>query len=239
MNKLFIIDFSGTRDEEVIEAADSSFISADRRKELESIKIQRGFGDKFKEKLGAELMIAAAMKSYGLEYIPPAYERNDNGKPWCGNAFFSVSHTKNAACSIIGKVPVGIDIEAKRTIRAEVSKKILSETEREEYESAKSKNDFLLRHWTAKESYLKRDGRGINVDMRRVNLDEKNLIIEEQYGQTAVNNAPVAIINSSEVKEAYNSLSDCFIAVSGVGRKRIEIMVFTGFSEVIKFLESI
>lgn len=251
MTRLFVIDYSGSSDEEIILAAQGRFISAKRAKELKGLGMdvhsRSELGRKYldmpddrikenvKEKLGAELMIAAAMRSVGLEYMPPKYERMESGKPWCNGAFFSVSHTKNIVCTIIGNTQVGVDVELKRTINCGIARKILSESEQAEYAISTSKNDFLLRHWTAKESCLKLSGRGIETNMRLLTLDEmRSVVVERSADGSVINSVPSVILDSEEMRF---DICDCFIAVSGIERKSIEIQVFTGFKELTEFLE--
>lgn len=254
VTKLFVIDYSNALDEEILLAAQGRFISAKRAMELEELGIdvhsrsefKRNYMDMpddrikeiIKEKLGAELMIAAAMRSVGLEYMPPKYERTKNGMPWCKEAFFSVSHTKNVVCSIIGNTPVGVDVEIKRTINSGIARKILSETEKAEYAVSKSKNDFLLRHWTAKESCLKLSDRGIETNMRLLTLDEIcSVAVERSKDGNVKSSVSFVIMDSEEMRKMGFNICDCFIAVSGVERKSIEIQVFNGFNELTEFLE--
>ncbi len=254
VTRLFVIDYSGALDEEILLATQGRFISAKRAMELEGLgidvhsrsELKRKYMDMpddrikeiVKEKLGAELMIAAAMRSVGLEYMPPKYERTENGMPWCKEAFFSVSHTKNIVCTIIGNAPVGVDVEYKRTINSGIARKILSENEQAEYAASKSKNDFLLRHWTAKESCLKLSGRGIETNMRLLTLDEIHSVIVERSADGAVKSSvPSVILDSEEMRKMGLNICDCFIAVSGVERKSIEVQVFNGFNELTEFLK--
>lgn len=253
MTRLFVIDYLGLPDEEMLLAAQSRFISEKRKMELDSLGIDVCSRSKFKqkymdmtdartkeiikEKLGAELMIAAAMRSMGLEYLPPKYERTNNGMPWCREAFFSVSHTKGIVCSVIGNKPVGVDVEFKRTINEGIARRLLSKDEQSEYAVSESRNDFLLRHWTAKESCLKLSGRGIETNMRLLTVDEKcSIIIEQGMDGEIKNEIPLAIIDSKEMRKMGFNTCDCLIAVSGAERSEIEIQVFNGFDELIEFL---
>lgn len=254
MTRLFIMDYSGSSDEEILLAFQCRFISSKRAVELEGLganvnyqsELKRNYTgmlddrlkERIKEKLGAELMIAAAMRSMGLEYTPPKYERTESGMPWCDEAFFSVSHTQNIVCSVIGNTPVGVDVEFKRTVKSGIARKILSESEQAEYACSKSKNDFLLRHWTAKESCLKLRGRGIETNMRLLSLDETYSVTVERSSDGAVKGIIHSVImDSEELKEMGFNICDCFIAVSGVERESIKIQVFNGFNELTGFLD--
>lgn len=254
MTRLFIMDYSGSSDEEILLAFQGRFISSKRAVELAELGANVNYQselkcnytgmldrlkERIKEKLGAELMIAAAMRSMNLEYTPPKYERTANGMPWCRDTFFSVSHTKNIVCSIIGDVPIGVDVEFKRTINSSIARKLLSEGEQSEYAVSKSKNDFLLRHWIAKESCLKLSGRGIGTNMRLLYLDETHsVIVERSTGGTLKSIVPSVILGSEEMRKMGFNISDCFIAVSGVERKQIRIQVFNGFKELTDFLNA-
>lgn len=95
------------------------------------------------------------LKKYlsGLLNFPFEISKTENGKPFIEGdpLFFSLSHSRDKAVIVICDKPVGVDLEAitGRNYRAVLSR--FTEKERAEIAGAE---DFL-KHWTAREAYIK------------------------------------------------------------------------------------
>ena len=93
----------------------------------------------------------------------PEIAVTDRGKPYfvADDLHFSISHTKEYVFCALSEREVGIDAEpTTRQIRKELADKILSDPERQRYQSATDKQQALLRLWVLKEAYAKLCGRG-------------------------------------------------------------------------------
>ncbi len=92
---------------------------------------------------------------------------NCYGKPYLeGDAgYFSLSHSGELLVCAVSGEEVGADVEVFRTLRQDISRKILSEEEQEIFQALpqKEKNDWLIRVWTEKESIGKLLGTGIRT----------------------------------------------------------------------------
>ncbi len=102
--------------------------------------------------------------------LPPErirFRRGENGKPFVQDfdVFYNVSHSGNFAACAVHCSPVGIDIEALRSIRPELIRRVCSP---EELEFVREDSQRFLSVWTAKEAYLKFTGEGIATDLRRI-----------------------------------------------------------------------
>lgn len=89
----------------------------------------------------------------------------ERGKPYFaeGDLHFSISHTKHHVFCVLRPHPVGIDAEEKdRSIDLRLADKILSPTEKAQYEKAPDKQEALLKFWVLKEAAGKCSGQGIN-----------------------------------------------------------------------------
>lgn len=97
----------------------------------------------------------------------PAILRDEMGKPYLkGNPlYFNVSHSGEYLALVIAKEPVGIDIQETRPIREGMYRKVVQAEERcligEDRE-----RDFL-RLWSLKESFVKAEGRGLRIPMKK------------------------------------------------------------------------
>ncbi|MBO4384793.1 MAG: 4'-phosphopantetheinyl transferase superfamily protein [Clostridia bacterium] len=105
--------------------------------------------------LAAELALSYALS--GEMLLPPEYRREKSGKPVIEDGFISLSHSGRFAVCAYSPVPVGVDIEIPRPVRASVKKRLLSAEELEEWLDGFS----LLKRFVIKEAYLKMTGEGV------------------------------------------------------------------------------
>lgn len=97
------------------------------------------------------------------EPVPPILV-TERGKPFFENSkvYFSISHTKKHAFCVLSEKNVGIDAEEMdREISLKLAEKILSATEKEQFDAASDKREALLRFWVLKEADAKCKGTGL------------------------------------------------------------------------------
>lgn len=103
-------------------------------------------------------------------HIPAPIEilRTENGKPYlAGNSvFFSIAHSGNKAVIALSDLPVGVDIE---TIRGAAHAPVLSRFSAREQREIHGETDFL-RHWTAREAYIKMTGGALAEDLKKIEI---------------------------------------------------------------------
>ncbi len=76
--------------------------------------------------------------------------------------YFSISHTKEHAFCVLEKENVAIDAEElNRRVNLSLAEKILSPTEKAQFDAADDKNRALLTFWVLKEASAKLSGRGL------------------------------------------------------------------------------
>ena len=94
----------------------------------------------------------------------PEIAVTDRGKPYFLNSSvqFSITHTKHHVFCALSDRPVGIDAEeVDRKIDLRLADKILSPTEKAQYEAAPDKRLALLTFWVLKEAAAKCTGEGL------------------------------------------------------------------------------
>ena len=101
----------------------------------------------------------------------------DRGKPYFarGDVHFSISHTKKHVFCVLSHSPVGIDAEERdREIDLRLADKILSPSERQQYDRAPDKRLALLTFWVLKEAAAKATGEGLRgwPDQTAFSLDD-------------------------------------------------------------------
>lgn len=114
----------------------------------------------------------------------PEIVTTPRGKPYfSGSALhFSVSHTKKRVFCVLADCPVGIDAEAlDRDIDLRLAEKILSSSEKAQYDRARDKRLALLRFWVLKEAAAKCTGQGLRVYPNDTDftLDDKRLFTQD------------------------------------------------------------
>lgn len=111
---------------------------------------------------GRELLAKMHRAHTGKEM--PEILITDRGKPYFaeGNLHFSISHTKHHVFCALSHTPVGIDAEeTDRDIDLRLAEKILSPSEKVQYDAAIDKRTALLTFWVLKEAYAKYTGDGL------------------------------------------------------------------------------
>lgn len=107
----------------------------------------------------------------------PEIASTKQGKPYfvADALHFSISHTRHHTFCALSDIPVGIDAEAlDRNIDLGLAGKILSATERAQFDAAEDPRLALLTFWVLKEAYAKYTDRGFGnyLFATRFSLDD-------------------------------------------------------------------
>ncbi len=116
--------------------------------------------------LGAGILTDVLLKEYGLREKDMEYGFTGNGKPCFSNRkdiCFNLSHSGKYAMAVSASQNVGCDIEEDKKINTDISEICLKADEDKE---------CLLKYWTIKESYLKKEGAGLNCDLTKLKAED-------------------------------------------------------------------
>ena len=94
----------------------------------------------------------------------PEIRITDRGKPYFpGNSWhFSISHTPKHAFCVLSRNNVGLDAEElDRKVNLKLAEKILSPSEKQQFDAAEYKEKALLIFWVLKEAAAKLSGEGL------------------------------------------------------------------------------
>ena len=94
----------------------------------------------------------------------PEIRITDRGKPYFMDSdwHFSISHTKKHAFCVLSRKNIAIDAEElDRKINLGLAEKILSETEKQQFDAADNQKTALLTFWVLKEAAAKLSGEGL------------------------------------------------------------------------------
>ncbi|UQZ35479.1 phosphopantetheine-protein transferase [Paenibacillus sp. PK3_47] len=110
------------------------------------------------------------------------------GKPyirnWNGSLHFNLAHSGNWVASAASYRPIGIDIEQVSDIEMDVAEHYFSPEENSVLAllSGKSRQKHFFLLWTAKESYIKADGRGLAIPLSSftVSLSSQSVFFNQE-----------------------------------------------------------
>ena len=88
----------------------------------------------------------------------------DRGKPYFPDSdwHFSISHTPRHAFCVLSRKNIAIDAEElDRNVNLRLSEKILSESEKQQFDAAENQKTALLTFWVLKEAAAKLTGEGL------------------------------------------------------------------------------
>jgi 4'-phosphopantetheinyl transferase len=144
-------------------------VSEGRRDRLSRL---RDFSDRQRALLGEALARCAISEQLGLGPKDIVIAANRHGKPElpdCPHLHFNISHSGKYVVCAIGGAPVGIDVEMRRQRGfAEIAQRFFHAEENEHLKSFRAGDERAAAFadiWTMKESYIKRDGRGLAIPL--------------------------------------------------------------------------
>ena len=129
-----------------------------------------------REHLSAWLLFLYALRAeYRItELSSLQLAKHPHGKPYSvahPELFFNLSHCQNACACVLADRPVGIDVERKLSYKETLMRRICTEEEQALFADCQNdteRADLLSVLWPMKESYVKRDGRGLSCRLDQV-----------------------------------------------------------------------
>lgn len=134
--------------------------------------------------LAGRALLEEMYRHYVGEELPPI-QVTGRGKPYFEDSpwHFSISHSKRHVFCALSQTPIGIDgEELDRKLTPKLAEKILSSTEREEYEQASDRNLALLKFWVLKEAQAKCTGEGLKGYPNHTNFSLSDPRVRQMQG---------------------------------------------------------
>ena len=115
-----------------------------------------------------DLLGAALAEDFGVTHA--VIRRKGLGKPHLIHDFLHInlSHCKGLAVAAVGRMPLGVDAEAPRTVRDPLLEKVCTVEEIAQIRAADDGSRMFARFWTLKEAYAKYTGKGIALDFTQL-----------------------------------------------------------------------
>jgi 4'-phosphopantetheinyl transferase len=119
-------------------------------------------------------LLKIALRAEGFLDDLSALQYTPYGRPYLPDGpDFNIAHSGNRVVCIIGRQGrVGIDIEESRTLDIHDFKNNFSKTEWEHIIGSPDPLPVFYHYWTAKESIVKADGRGLKLLLRDIQIED-------------------------------------------------------------------
>lgn len=119
------------------------------------------------------LNLIKGCKDLGFEFDLRSMNVPNFTKPSASGLFFNISHTENIALVAISKdTDIGIDIEKVSEINLNDFKSIFTEIEFNAILKDSKPQEKFYEMWTSKEAIIKGDGRGLSLDLRKLEIKD-------------------------------------------------------------------
>lgn len=133
--------------------------------------------------VGRELLRELYRAETGEDLPPIAI--GEWGKPYFEDSpwHFSISHTRNFAFCVLAKENIAVDAEElSRPVRLQLADKVLSPSEKAQYEKAEDKDRAFLTFWVLKECEAKLSGRGLRLYPNHTDFSLEDSRVREMEG---------------------------------------------------------
>lgn len=98
--------------------------------------------------------------------------KNKYGKPYfkgIPNVYFSISHCDSGIVCGISNIEIGVDIQDVKKFNQSILKIACCREEIDLLLKGNNKEELFFKMWSIKESYIKADGRGVNIKISDIN----------------------------------------------------------------------
>lgn len=132
---------------------------------------------------GRELLRQLYRAETGEELSP--IRITERGKPYFADSpwHFSISHTPRHAFCALSRKNVGIDAEElDRKVHLELADRVLSPSEKEQFDAAQDKHRAFLTFWVLKEAEAKCSGEGLRIYPNHTAFSLDDPRVEERDG---------------------------------------------------------
>ena len=159
-----------------------SSLCAGRRERVDSYRKE----DDKKRALAASVLLQDCLSESGVSVFSIVY--GENGKPYLKDRcdiFFSLSHSGDYAVCAIYDREVGVDVEKISGASEKLIRKVTADSEFDFLMSLDKSacNEEFARLWTAKESYVKRDGSGFLIPPTELSVDLSDVLSISRDGK--------------------------------------------------------
>lgn len=149
-----------------------------------------------------EKLVEFCKEKFDYDVLEEKISKNEHGKPFFADnedLHYNISHTNGLGVIVFDDRPCGVDVERIVEKKYDLSERFYSSEEKEWVNEAKTEIDRterLLTVWTGKEAYTKMLGVGLTVDIRTINIFDKEIWNKLTY--TRENEYIICVCRESE-----------------------------------------
>lgn len=164
---IYAADVSPLREEEELFRAARSAVSVQRREKADKFAFLK---DKCLS-LGAELLLRKALRDAGVSFGDLSFSMGEFGKPFLAGReeiAFSLSHSGHWVLCALSGTDAGCDIEEIQKADLKIAERFFTPAEAlaiRSQEQEEQRSRLFYRYWTAKESFLKATGFGLQLPL--------------------------------------------------------------------------
>jgi 4'-phosphopantetheinyl transferase len=152
------------------------------------------FDDSQRALIGNVLARYAICSKLNIKNQDIVFGKNEYGKPLLLNSFdidFNISHSGYWVACAISNNSVGIDVEVAKAIDFEIAKRFFSKEENTALlrQPADERLTYFYKIWTIKESYIKEEGKGLNIPLDSFTVDVENNTIRLKSDNSLIKNS--------------------------------------------------
>lgn len=146
-------------------------ISKERREKMERYRFE---ADKIRS-LFAEVLVRYGLKKhFGLEKEAVSIVSNEYGRPELKerkDIHYNVSHSGDWVICAFSSFPVGVDVEIEKEHNLDIAKRFFAKREYEVLRESGNPKELFISYWTLKESYVKAEGKGMQIPFDTFSFD--------------------------------------------------------------------
>jgi len=182
--------------------------------------------------MGSEALLNYILKKINIEN--PLYDITKYGKPFLKNypgINFNISHSEKYVFCGVSNQAIGVDIEYHQNIDLNIAKTNFHKEEYDYIINSENKIKSFYDIWTLKESYLKMEGLGLNLDLNSfiINIIKNNIQItfNEEIPNSLDKKINFKLWNIKDNQNKNYSLGVCAL-------KKIDEIKLINFKEIIE-----
>lgn len=134
-------------------------------------------------KLYGKLLLMEGLQraNYDIELIK-AIRHSSHNRPYINSMFdFNISHAGQCViCVISDAYRVGIDVEKKIPLDFGDFNNVWTHQEQDNILTSKAQEEQFYIYWTRKEAVMKADGRGMNLELNKINVTDNVVLIDRE-----------------------------------------------------------
>ena len=122
--------------------------------------------------LFGKLLLKKGLTDLGMNGDLSDLTYSDYGRPYFEHLpDFNISHSgQHVVCAFAANGKIGIDVEQVQPVCFDTFKNIFNDEEWRHIKGAEDSNKEFFYYWSAKESIVKADGRGINIPLKTIHF---------------------------------------------------------------------